>query len=88
MSKIKISAKDRTRIEDIVSKSNGDSDKESQLATTMCKLITTESKALGRYLVAKEMKMNHLADIFLDRAKELGATGAQEWRKYVIEGLG
>jgi hypothetical protein len=84
---IKITEKDRKRIDDIISKSAGDIEKQKKLALQMCNLITTEQKALGRYLVAKEYKIDHLAEIFLERAKELGITGAQEWRKYVIDNL-
>jgi len=65
--------KDYLRIRDIVSKANGDSDKENRLARTMTKLITDPVKAYRRYLAAKNERGDNweVTRIFLSRALEL-----------------
>jgi hypothetical protein len=68
------SSKDIQRIQDIVTKSNGDENKMLTLANTMCKLITDKNKALDRGLAADQiLGSDHpVTKVFLDRASALG----------------
>lgn len=68
-----VTSKDTMRIQDIQKKSNGNMDKAKKLAETMCKLITDKWKALRRARAAERENEHDLADIFFNRAKELGA---------------
>jgi hypothetical protein len=65
--------KDRMRVEDIISKSKGDSKKEISLATTMGKLIQDPKKAYRRYRAAAKIGGEHwdVTRVFLQRAGEL-----------------
>jgi len=64
--------KDIKRIKDIISKSNGNPEKEAQLARTMCKLIKDKDKAYRRYLAAKYVGGEdwEVTNIFMARAAE------------------
>jgi hypothetical protein len=68
------SSKDIQRIQDIVTKSNGDENKMLNLANTMCKLITDKNKALDRALAADQiLGADHpVTKTFADRAAALG----------------
>jgi len=68
-----VTSKDTMRIQDIQRKSNGNMDKAKKLAQTMCKLITDKWKAIRRARAAERENEHDLADIFFNRAKELGA---------------
>lgn len=65
--------KDRRRIQEIISKAMWVIDDMIKLATTQCKLITSYSKAQGRYQVAEEIlgSDSPVTKIFKDRAQEL-----------------
>ena len=67
------SAKDDSRIRDIIKKANNDKSKEETLAKTMAKLITTADKAKNRYEAALKIlgKDHNVTKIFANRAKEL-----------------
>ncbi len=81
-------AKNYTRIEDIIKKSEGDRDREIKLAQTQADRITDEHKCINRAMAAKEMKHEHLFDVFFRRGFEIGAVGKQEFREYQLEQLG
>jgi hypothetical protein len=65
--------KDIMRIRDIVSKANGDHEKEARLARTMCKLITDREKSYRRYLAAKQIGGEdwEVTNIFMAKAIEM-----------------
>lgn len=71
-----VTSKDVIRIQDIMEKAAGNMEKAKRLAETMCKLITDKWKALRRARAAEREGQDILADIFINRAKELGAFGA------------
>ncbi len=65
----------KKRIDDILyKKALDDKDKQCKLAITMANKIMDIDKAYGRYLVSDEMNAPHLANIFLNRFKELTYT--------------
>jgi hypothetical protein len=70
--------KDHKRIEDMVTKANGDTDKLKSLATTMANTIKDAEKALRRAEAAKEAGLKDVSKIFKDRAEELGASVPEE----------
>ena len=76
--------KHKKRVCDIVTKANGDIEKEKRLATTMADKIRDVDKAFGRYLVAEELNNVDLGKIFLKRFKDLTYT-IHDWRKEKIE---
>jgi len=80
--------KNFSRVRDIVSKANGDSDKEESLARTQANLITKEAKAINRAMAAKELGHENIHDVFFFRAYKLGAVGTQEFRNYQLSKLG
>lgn len=67
-------AKDDMRINDIVKKSKGNSEKEVMFARNMAKAITDKAKSLRRYQASKEIlgDSHDVTAIFARRAKELG----------------
>jgi len=75
------------RIEDILKKTD-DVEKQISLAQTQANRITDEYKAINRALVAKELKQEHLFDVFFRRAYELGSVGKVEYREYQLSKLG
>jgi hypothetical protein len=81
-------SKNYTRIEDIITKSNGDKDRQMKLAQIQADRITDEHKCINRAMAAKEMGHEHLFDIFFRRGFEIGAVGKQEFRAYQLEQLG
>lgn len=74
------SSKDIQRVQDIVTKSNGDESKMVNLANTMCKLITDKNKAYDRGLAADQiLGPNHpVTKVFMDRAQALGVDVASK----------
>lgn len=80
--------KNYKRVADIVSKSDGDIDKEKSLAKTQANLIKDEIKALNRAVAAKEMGHDNIFDVFFRRAFELGSVSKQDYRNYQLEQLG
>ncbi len=80
--------KNYKRVADIVSKSDGDLDKEKSLAKTQANLIKDEIKALNRSMAAKEMGHDNIFDVFFRRAFELGSVSKQDYRNYQLEQLG
>lgn len=79
--------KNYTRVRDIISKSEGNVEKQIALASKQAKLITDEHKAINRAMAAKEIGNDHIFDVFFRRAYELGSVGTQEYREYVISKL-
>jgi len=63
--------KDNRRIEDMLTKSKDD-EHFLKLAKTMANSIKNGEKAYNRGLAAQAQQHKEVADIFLDRAKELG----------------
>jgi hypothetical protein len=80
--------KNYKRIDDIVSKSDGDEDKAIRLAHQQSLRITDEWKAINRAMVAKERGQEHVFEVFFQRAYELGSVSKQEYREYKLEKLG
>lgn len=76
------------RVRDIVKKSDGDIEKQNQLARTQANKITNEAKAVNRAIAAKELGYENICDVFFRRAYELGAVGKKEFRNYQLEKLG
>jgi hypothetical protein len=77
-------AKDIKRVQDIFTKAQQKRHvSATDLAHTMCKLITTPEKAYRRYLAAAQIdgKNNRVAQIFLERAVELGHEEAGSVKK-------
>ena len=71
-----VTSKDIMRIHDIMTKSEGNMEKAKKLASTMAKLITDKWKAIRRARAAEREGEDILADIFMQRARELGAFAA------------
>ena len=80
--------KNYKRIDDIVSKSDGDVDKAVDLSKVQANRITDEWKALNRSLTAKEMGYEEIFEVFFHRAYELGSVSKQDYRSYQLEKLG
>jgi hypothetical protein len=68
--------KDLVRMQDIMTKSDGNHDKEISLATTQANIIKDAGKAKARAEAAEEIfgVASEIAQIFHDRAKELGGS--------------
>lgn len=79
--------KNHKRIIDIINKTS-DIESQERLATTQANRIKDEYKAINRAIVSKELGYEHLFDIFLKRAYELGNVGKQEYRDYQLSKLG
>jgi len=75
-------------VSDIVSKSDGDEEKQIKLAKIQTAKITDEFKALNRAMVAKEMGHENIFEVFFQRAYELGSVSKQEYREYKLEKIG
>lgn len=80
--------KNYKRVSDIVSKSDGDEDKQIKLAKIQTAKITDEWKALNRAMCAKEMGHENIYEVFFQRAYELGSVSKQDYREYKLEKLG
>jgi len=80
--------KNFTRVKDIMTKSDGDQDKAIRLARTQAVRITDEHKAINRAMAARDLKQEHIFDVFFFRAYELGTVSKQDYRDYQLEKLG
>ncbi len=75
------------RVRDIVSKSDGDIEKQNKLAKLQADKITDEHKALNRAKAACDLGHENIFEIFFRRAYELGSVPTQEYRDYVLTKL-
>lgn len=80
--------KNYKRVNDIVDKSDGNEEKAISLARTQANRIFDEWKAINRAMAAKELKQEHIFEVFFHRAYELGTVSKQEYRDYKLEKLG
>ena len=79
--------KNYKRVEDIVTKSEGDIEKQNQLAQKQANLIQDEMKALNRARAAQELGHENIFEIFFVRAYELGSVPHQDFRDYQLTKL-
>lgn len=79
--------KNYTRVKDIISKSDGNVDKEKSLAARQAKVITNEHKAINRAMAARELGNDVIFGVFFEKAYNLGSVGTQEYRDYLLEKL-
>lgn len=77
-------SKDTNRIEGIINKADGNREKEEQLAKTMASKIKDGRKALQRGKAAEDLNYHNIAQIFFDRAKEIGIIENKTSRNYNI----
>lgn len=75
------------RIKDIVEKET-ESEKQIRLAQKQAHLIKDEHKAINRAMAARDLKQEHLFDVFFRRAYELGSVDKQKYREYQLSKLG
>lgn len=80
--------KNKVRVNDIWTKSDGDIEKAITLAKTQANRITDEWKAINRAMSAKEMGYEEIFEVFFHRAYELGSVSKLEYREYKLEKLG
>lgn len=80
--------KNKVRVSDIWTKSDGDIEKAIILAKTQANRITDEWKAINRAMSAKEMGYEEIFEVFFQRAYELGSVSKLEYREYKLEKLG
>ena len=80
--------KNKVRVNDIWTKSDGDIEKAKSLSRTQAMRITDEFKAINRSICAKEMGHTEIFEAFFHRAYELGSVSKQEYREYRLEKLG
>jgi hypothetical protein len=80
--------KNKVRVSDIWTKSDGDVEKAISLAKTQAIRITDEWKAINRAMSAKEMGYEEIFEVFFQRAYELGSVSKLEYREYKLEKLG
>ena len=80
--------KNKVRVSDIFTKSDGDVDKMISLSRTQASRIHDEFKAINRAMCAKEMGHMEIFEVFFHRAYELGSVSKQEYREYRLEKLG
>lgn len=79
--------KNYKRVRDIVSKSEGDLEKQKKLAKVQADRITDEYKALNRARAAEELGYEEIFEIFFRRAYELGSVSTVSYRDYIISKL-
>lgn len=79
--------KNYKRVRDIISKSEGDLEKQNKLAKLQADKITDEHKALNRAKAASELGHDNIFEIFFRKAYELGSVPTQEYRDYVLSKL-
>ena len=79
--------KNYKRVRDIVSKPEGDKEKEVKLAKLQSTKITDEKKALNRARAAEELGHENIFEVFFRRAYELGSVPTQQYRDYVLTKL-
>jgi hypothetical protein len=58
------------------------------LARAQAVRITDEHKAINRAIAARDLKQEHIFDVFFFRAYELGTVSKQDYRDYQLEKLG
>lgn len=80
--------KNYDRVNDIISKSDGDKDTQVKLAKTQANRITDEVKAINRAMAAKEIGSTEIFEVFFNRAYELGSVSKQDYREYKLSKLG
>jgi hypothetical protein len=80
--------KNKVRVSDIWTKSDGDVDKAVVLSKTQANRITDEWKAINRAMAAKESGYEEIFEVFFHRAYELGSVSKQAYREYKLEKLG
>lgn len=80
--------KNKVRVSDIWTKSEGDVDKAISLAKTQANRISDEWKAINRAMSAKQMGYEEIFEVFFQRAYELGSVSKLEYREYKLEKLG
>lgn len=80
--------KNYKRVNDMLEKAPGDKEAQIRLAQKQANLITNEFKAINRAMVARELKQEHIFEVFFRRAYELGAVPKQEYRDYQLSKLG
>lgn len=80
--------KNYKRVEDIVTKSDGDKDKAIRLSHQQALKITDEWKAINRAMVARELGQEEIFEVFFQRAYELGSVSKLEYRQYKLDKLG
>ena len=78
-------AKNKKRIDDLITKCDGDKDKEIRKAETMANTIDTPEKAYNRGFVAKEMGYEHIFEVFYQRAYKLGSVTVAEHREHEMD---
>lgn len=79
------------RVQDIITKSDGDEEKAIKLAKTQANRITDEHKAINRAMAAKSNTddlSEVIHDAFFERAYVLGSVTKQNYRDYKLEKLG
>ena len=79
--------KNYKRVRDIVSKSEGDQEKQNKLAKLQADKITDEYKALNRARASSELGHENIFEVFFRKAYELGSVPTQEYRDYVLTKL-
>ena len=79
--------KNYRRVEDIITKSLGDLNKQEKLAQQQANLIKDEWKAINRAMVAKKLGHMNIYEIFFRKAYELGSVPTQEFREYILSKL-
>lgn len=82
--KTKDEEKDMMRVKGIVSRGEGNKDKEIQLAKQMANSIDTLSKAKGRKEAAQELSLPHIAEVFAEREEELKESTSNGILKHLI----
>jgi hypothetical protein len=79
--------KNYKRVRDIVSKSEGNQEKQIKLAKLQAYKIIDEYKALNRARAASELGHENIFEVFFVRAYELGSVPTQDYRDYVLTKL-
>lgn len=80
--------KNYKRVADIIEKSAGDIDQATRLSQKQANAITDEHKALNRAFATKDLKQEHIFEVFFQRAYELGSVNKQAYREYKLSKLG
>ena len=73
----------KVRVRKIVTDSGGDLDKQEKLAIHMANIFTDIDNVYTCYLVALELNLVILSDVFLDRFKELAPSVKNSWKERI-----